>query len=88
MANLSEVVVNLGNSTNMLRKQVTKKGLRRSKERRKCFLYFAPLPLLVLYGKGRANTAQLHDTYHPVEVNILQQCKKVLHFNLQANRVY
>lgn len=62
MASLSEVVVNLGNSTNMLRKQVTKKGLRRSKERRKCFLYFAPLPLLVLYGKGMANTAQLHDT--------------------------
>lgn len=62
MVNLSEVVVNLSNSTNMLGKQVTKKGLRRSKERRKCFLYFAPLPLLVLYGEGRANTAQLHDT--------------------------
>lgn len=52
MVNMSEVVVNFSNSTNILGKTVTKKKrLRGVKERRKCFLYFAPLPLLALYGK-------------------------------------
>jgi len=71
MVNMSEVVVNFSNTINMLGNQVIKKRRLRLVKERKYFLYFAPLLLLVLCGKQRANITQLCDAYHPVEGNIL-----------------